>query len=89
MRTETVETLAEVGNRTTGAGTGVWLLGWVSSSEFLGVLGVAIALAGMLVNWYYRRQANIRANHVYLLQAERLRRGSSTPSDFDQLESDE
>lgn len=90
MKSETIDTLAAVGNRATGTGTGVWLFGWLASSEFLGVAGVVIALTGMLINWYYKRQANIRANHVYLLQAERLRRDvNSTPSDFGQLEADE
>jgi len=37
-----------------GAGTGV--LGWLIDSNVLGLVGVFIALAGFLVNWYYKHK---------------------------------
>lgn len=37
-----------------GAGTGV--LGWFMDNNVLGLVGVFIALAGFLVNWYYKHK---------------------------------
>jgi len=89
MKMETIEQLSTVGARTTGAGASVGLYGWLASSQFLGMVGAAIALVGLLVNWYYKRQSNIRSRHIYLLQVERLKRGTDPITDFSQLEADE
>lgn len=37
-----------------GAGTGI--VGWLMESNVLGLIGVCIALAGFLVNWYYKHK---------------------------------
>lgn len=37
-----------------GAGTGV--VGWLMENNVVGVIGVAVALAGFLVNWYYKHK---------------------------------
>lgn len=74
MKVETIETLAMAGNRATGAGASMGLYGWLASSEFVGLAGVAIALLGMLVNMYYRRKADMRAHHEYLLRTELMRK---------------
>ena len=61
MKTETIDMIATTGSRTTGGGAFVGVLGWVASSQAIGLLGLAVALLGMLVNWYYKREANRRA----------------------------
>lgn len=61
MKTETLDTLATAGSRTTGGGAVVGFLGWLASSQAIGLLGICIALLGTLVNWYYRREASRRA----------------------------
>lgn len=38
----------------TGASTGV--VGWIMNNNVLGLIGVCIALAGFLVNWYYKHK---------------------------------
>ncbi|MCX7508121.1 MULTISPECIES: holin [Delftia] len=61
MKTETLDTLATAGSRTTGGGAVVGFLGWLASSQAIGLLGICIALLGTLVNWYYRREADRRS----------------------------
>lgn len=60
MKTETIDAIATAGSRTTGGGAVVGFLGWLASSQALGLLGICIALLGALVNWYYKREANRR-----------------------------
>lgn len=38
-----------------GGGVGAFW-GWVTSNNVLGVIGVLIALAGFIVNWYYKHK---------------------------------
>lgn len=35
-------------------------LGWFTSNEFFGLVGIVVALAGFFVSWYYKREANRR-----------------------------
>ena len=75
MKTETLDTLANVGNRTTGGGAVVGFMGWLASSQAIGLLGIGIALLGALVNWYYKREANRRfaAEHALRQQERQIR----------------
>lgn len=61
MKTETLDMIATTGSRTTGGGAVVGVFGWLASSQAIGLLGICIALLGALVNWYYKREANRRA----------------------------
>ena len=61
MNNETIELMASAGNRTTGGGAIVSIFGWLASSNAIGVLGLAVAILGALVNWYYKREADRRA----------------------------
>ena len=61
MKNETIELMANAGNRTTGGGAIVSFFGWLASSNAIGILGLAVAIIGALVNWYYKREANRRA----------------------------
>ena len=75
MKTETLDTLATAGSRTTGGGAVVGFLGWLASSQAIGLLGICIALLGALVNWYYKREANRRfaAEHALRQQERQIR----------------
>ena len=75
MNTETVNHLATAGDRTAGAGAGLGLFGWFLSSQFVGLAGLVVALVGVLVSWYYKREANRRHIAEHALRMERLRRG--------------
>ncbi|WP_312305584.1 holin [Pulveribacter sp.] len=101
MRTETIDALATAGSRTTGGGAVVGFLGWLASSQAIGLLGICIALLGALVNWYYKREANRRfaAEAEHKRQERELRmelmRNSGRPvfprqdTDWGGLEADE
>ena len=75
MRTETIENLATAGSRTTEGGAAVGFLGWLMSSQAIGLLGLFVALIGMLVTWHYRREANRRhvAEHLLRQQERQMR----------------
>lgn len=99
MQTETLETLATVGERTAYTGGVGSTVAFLLSSQFFGLAGVVIALVGLLVNIHYRREVNRRqvAEHN-LRQAERqlridLMRQSGRPipssTDFSNLGVDE
>lgn len=73
MKTETLDQLAALGNRTTGAGASIGVLGVITSSQFVGLAGVVIALIGVLVNWYYKDKASRRADKEHDLKMEMMR----------------
>lgn len=75
MKTETFDTIATVGGRTSGGGAVVGFLGWLASSQAIGLFGVCIALLGALVSWYYKREANRRlaAEHALRQQERQIR----------------
>ena len=52
--------LAAAGSKATFGGAGGAVVGWIFSSEFGVIAGVAIGLAGLLVNWYYKYRQNKR-----------------------------
>ena len=89
MKTETIDTLATAGSRTTGGGAVVGFLGWIASSQAIGLLGIGIALLGALVNWYYKREANRRHADEHQLRMARLRRGMDSDTDLGTLGADE
>ena len=75
MKTETLDTLATAGSRTTGGGAVVGFLGWLASSQAIGLFGIGIALLGAMVSWYYKREANRRlaAEHALRQQERQIR----------------
>lgn len=75
MRAETLDTITNAASRTTYLGSGVAVWSWLASNEFLGLMGAAVAIGGLLVNWYYRREANAReaAAHAMAMEEQQLR----------------
>lgn len=43
-------------NNTTGAGAVAGVAGWATSTNWIGLLGVLVAVASALVSWYYQRK---------------------------------
>ena len=60
MRTETIETLAGVGQKTYLAGGSVSALSLWMANNALGIAGVLITLIGVLINSHYKRKASKR-----------------------------
>ncbi len=53
-------TMAATGSKATYTGAGASVFGWLTSNEFAVLVGVVIAVAGFLVNWYYRHKEDKR-----------------------------
>jgi len=61
MKTETIETIANAGSKTTAGGAVVGAAAWAFlQSNAVGLLGLFIALLGLLVNLHYKRKAHKR-----------------------------
>lgn len=60
MKTETLDTLANVGNRVTVTGAGMSVVGTFVLQNITGLLGVLLALIGLLINVHYKRKASKR-----------------------------
>lgn len=82
MKTETLDHLAATGGKTIAAGTGMTSWGWITSNEFLGLVGAAVAIAGLCITWYYKRQANRRQIVEHELRVARMRRGLGGGTDL-------
>ncbi|MDZ7863019.1 holin [Acidovorax sp.] len=79
MRNETIDALGATGSKTIAAGAGLTSFGWITSNEFLGLVGAIVAVAGLAITWYYKREANRRHAREHELRMARLRRGMETP----------
>lgn len=75
MRNETIEALGATGSKTIVTGAGLTSFGWLTSNEFLGLVGAIVAVAGLVITWYYKREANRRHAREHELRMARLRRG--------------
>lgn len=90
MKQEQMESVA------TAAGKSTWLGAWtagvfggLSINESLGIAGFCLALISAIVNWYFRRKADQRAQRLHNLREKRLLAGKSDHGSFDELEADE
>jgi hypothetical protein len=52
--------LATTGSKATYTGAGTAFFGWFTASEFIGLVGLFVAIAGLVVNWYYRHKDDKR-----------------------------
>lgn len=93
MKSETVDaidvTMAAVGTKATYTGIGVSGLGWFLSSEFFGLAGIMIGLAGLAITWYYKHKANKRHEREHELRMLLLRRGHRPDADLGELGADD
>ncbi len=70
MKTETIETIADIGSKVTTAGATASMIGAFLINNMIGVVGLLIALAGYLTNAYYKRK-------VYKLHAAEAARNAA------------
>lgn len=61
------ETVAHAANKVTAAGSATTMLSWATSNDFGVWAGIAIGLAGLLVNFYYKRKNDRRAAELHRL----------------------
>lgn len=62
-------------SKTTIGGAAVSGLGWMASSEFVAVMGLLIAAAGLLVNLYFQIRRDRREKLEHEARMEQIKRG--------------
>jgi uncharacterized membrane protein YebE (DUF533 family) len=67
--------VAALASKVTYGGAGTAGAGWLLSNEFIGAVGVAIALAGLAVNFYFKRKQDRREEAEHEALMERIMRG--------------
>lgn len=73
MKTETLDTLADVGSKVTATGAATSVVGTFLINNMVGIVGLLIALLGYLTSAYYRHKANKRRDLEAALSAEAMR----------------
>jgi cbb3-type cytochrome oxidase subunit 3 len=53
-------TIAATAGKATYAGAGTSIFGWLTSNEFAVLAGTMIAIAGFIINWYYKYKEDKR-----------------------------
>lgn len=64
-------TIAAVSSKTTYAGAGFTIGGWMLSSEFAVLFGMVLGTAGFFVNWYYKHKLTM--SEIKLREEQALR----------------
>lgn len=64
---------AAVASKSTYAGAGSMILGWMFSSEAAVLLGMVIGLAGLAVNWYYKAKTDQREQREHEARMRKLK----------------
>lgn len=67
---EIAATVSSAASKTTYAGAASGFVAWLASVDVLAWMGIALALAGFIVNWYYKRLENKRADEIHKLKVE-------------------
>ena len=60
MKAETLEAIGSAGNKVTVLGGSVAVAGKLSATDIAAYVGAAVAIVGLLITWYYKREANKR-----------------------------
>lgn len=89
MKNETIDALGATGTKAIATGAGLTSFGWITSNEFLGLVGATVAVAGFVITWYYKRKSDARQEVVHQLRVARLRKGLDTDTDLGELGAEE
>lgn len=71
---EMAATVSSAASKTTYAGAASGFVAYLASVDVLAWMGIALALAGFVVNWYYKRLENKRADEIHQLRMQELRK---------------
>lgn len=84
--------IAAAASKSTWAGVVSMFFGWLVSSNAAIVVGMLVGVAGLLINWHYKREnyklraaAERREAELDALRKLRLQRGMSTDTDLGDL----
>jgi hypothetical protein len=74
-------TLAAVASKATYTGAGASFIGWLLSSQFVGLAGVVVGVVGLLLNFYFRRRQDAREQREHEARMRKLvtKPGELTP----------
>ncbi len=90
MKQEQLDSAAVAASKTTWIGAAfAGVFGGLSINEALGIAGFVLAVGGFVLNWYYRRKADTRAQRLFELREKRLLQGREDNVTFDDIEHDE
>ena len=66
MKTETLDSIGAAGTKVSILGAGTAGAGLLSASELAAIIGALVAIAGLVITWYYKREAALlrRAEHA-------------------------
>lgn len=85
--------ISAAASKSTWAGVCSMFVGWLVSSNAAIVVGMLVGVAGLLINWHYKREdhklraaAERREAELDALRKARLQRGMSTDTDLGELE---
>ena len=85
--------IAAAASKSTWAGVFSMFFGWLVSSNGAVAVGMAVGVAGLLINWYYKHKnhklraaAERREAELDALRKARLQRGMDTDTDLGDLE---
>jgi hypothetical protein len=68
MKTETLETIGAAGNKLTITGGALAVAGKWTATDIAAYVGAAVAIIGLLITWYYKREANKRTARYYAMK---------------------
>lgn len=90
MKTEAAEiATASVASKSTYAGAASMVLGWIASNEAAILIGMLVAVAGFLVNWYYKAKSDRRAEALLQARLDSIKRLGRSDSDLAPLAEDD
>lgn len=72
-------TIAAAASKATGAGSAVTVFGFITSSNIGMWLGVLIGFCGLVVNWYFKRKSDRRAEEAHKAYMRKLSGGVELP----------
>lgn len=71
--------ISAVASKATGAGSAFTVFGFITSSNIGMWLGVLVGFTGLVVNWYFKRKADKRAEEAHQAYMRKLHGGESDP----------
>lgn len=78
MRQETLDaTVSSISSKAAAGGSVVTVVSWWQSSNLGMWFGIAIGVAGLLVNWYYKHRSDVRANAAHVARMRAIEAGIS------------
>ena len=73
------QAITSMSAKATYAGSASTVFGWLLSSEFAVLMGIILGVAGLIVNIYYKKKEDARAQAWHDLQVQKLKTDALEP----------